>query len=127
MPTSYGTGDRAKATKLHSQLVRLRAEGCCQRCGKHVGYGGLQAAHIIRRTFAATRTDERNAWATCPRCHFHLDQNPDEFMAFVAQWPGMAVFAELKAKAREGVGRKVDWPAEVDRLRLLVRELEAAA
>jgi len=110
----YGRGAKAKATKLHSQIIR--SKGFCERCGRTEN---LQCAHIIRRTYSATRTDLSNAWVLCAKCHFHIDTNPDEFMVFVNDTVGMEKFSELKAKALAGVGKKVDWSAELERLKAL--------
>lgn len=108
----YGRGAKAKATKLHSLIVR--APGRCQRCG---ATSNLQCAHIIRRTYSATRTDEANGWCLCARCHFRLDTNPDEFMVFVHDTIGLDEFDRLKRKALDGVGQKFDWEVELERLR----------
>jgi len=114
MATSYGTGAKAKATKLHSVIVR--SVGRCERCGSTAN---LQCAHIIRRTYSATRTDTANGWCLCARCHFHLDTNPDEFMHFVEQTIGLNTFNQLKRKALDGVGKKFDWNAELERLKAI--------
>lgn len=124
MSVAYGVGDKGKATKLHSLIVRSR--GSCERCGD-ADYSKLQCAHIIRRTYAWTRTDERGAWALCARCHFHLDNHPDEFMHFVRETIGMAQFDRLKRRALDGVNKKFDWPAEVARLAAIWKEMEQAA
>jgi hypothetical protein len=117
---SYGKGAKAKATRLHSQLVRMK--GRCERCGLVAPPAELQCAHIVRRIFAWTRTLETNAWSLCPRCHFRLDNNPDEFMAFVAVTIGLEKFHELKQRADDGVKVKFDWEAEVERLQALLKE-----
>ena len=122
--TTYGTGPRGKATKLHSQLVRSR--GCCERCGS-TDPAKLQTAHIVGRRFAATRTDERTAWCLCAGCHFRLTEHPDEHMAFVGVTIGMDAFHELKQKALAGVkANDVFWQAECVRLSALLAEVEAA-
>ena len=116
----YGTGPKGKATKLHAELVRAR--GRCQLCG---ATANLQCAHIVGRRFNATRTDERNAWCLCARCHFRLTDHPDEHMAFVDETIGLDAFLELKQRAEAGVkANDAFWLAEVDRL---TRLLEAAA
>lgn len=117
MTVSYGTKARAKATKLHSKIIR--SLGYCQRCGRAES---LQCAHIVRRTYSWTRTDLRNAWCLCAKCHFHLDNNPDEFMAFVVETIGLDLFHELKNKALAGVGKKFDWPSELERLQSIAVE-----
>lgn len=122
--STYGKGARGKATKLHSLLVRSR--GACERCG-NADAAKLQTAHIIGRRFAATRTDERNAWCLCAGCHFRLTEHPDEHMAFVGQTIGMAEFDRLKTKALAGVkANDAFWAAESVRLSALLAEVEAA-
>ena len=113
-----GKGAKAKATRLHSELVRTR--GLCQRCGSG---RTLQCAHIIGRRYSATRTDENNAWCLCAGCHMRLTEHPDEHMDFVAETIGMAAFSALKAKAEAGVkAGEPFWHAEVLRLESLLRE-----
>lgn len=114
MAASYGTGAKAKATKLHSLIVR--SVGRCERCNSTLN---LQCAHIIRRTYSATRTDETNGWCLCAKCHFRLDNAADEFMCFVVATIGMDEFDRLKRKALDGVGKKFDWEAELERLRAI--------
>jgi hypothetical protein len=119
-----GKGRKEKATRLHSLVVRSR--GRCERCGI-TDYPKLQCAHIIGRRFAATRTDERNAWCLCARCHFRLTEHPDEHMAFVGQTIGMDAFHELKTKALAGVKTsEAFWTAEVERLQALLNQADAA-
>lgn len=118
--TTYGKGLRGKATRLHSELVRSR--GVCLRCGNG-DYSKLQTAHIIGRRFAATRTDENNAWCLCAGCHFRLTEHPDEHMTFVARTIGMAAFDEMKTRALAGVkANDAFWQSEIDRLQQLLRE-----
>lgn len=120
MRATYGSGPKGKATRLHAQLVRAR--GACQRCGSTER---LQCAHIVGRRFAATRTDETNAWCLCAACHLRLTEHPDEHMHFVAQTIGMAAFDRLKERALAGVKTSdAYWVAEVARLSAL---LETAA
>lgn len=116
--STYGRGPKGKATRLHSLVVRSR--GRCERCGER-NADKLQAAHIISRRFAATRTDERNAWCLCARCHMSLTEHPDEHMALVVQTIGMEAFDELKAKALAGIKTSdAFWEAECDRLATLL-------
>lgn len=117
----YGRGAKAKCLKMHSEIVRAR--GACEYldCGSRLN---LQCAHIIRRTFAWTATDETNAWCLCAKHHFLIDLHPDDFMEFVDQSIGRAAFNRLKRKARDGVGRKFDWDAEQIRLSGLLAEVQ---
>ncbi len=118
MTVSYGKGAKGKATKLHSQLVRSR--GCCQNC---FSTRELQCAHIVPRTWAWTRTMEANAFCLCAACHHRFTDFPDEWMAFVESTIGLPDYLLLKDRAQQGVGRKFDWDAEVERLQALVKEV----
>lgn len=119
MSSIYGKGAKAKATRLHSELVRSR--GRCERCGRTDK--ALQCAHIIGRRYSATRTDERNAWALCAGCHMRLTEHPDEHMQFVAQTIGMDAFHEMKTRALAGVkANDAFWQAEAARLAALLKD-----
>lgn len=119
MSNLYGKGPRGKATRLHSLVVRSR--GRCEACG---GTTGLQAAHIIPRRYAATRTDERNAYCLDAKCHMRFTEHADEWMAFVDSTIGRAEFDRLKAKALDPTFKPKDafWLAECKRLAALLEE-----
>jgi len=125
MSVAYGKGTRAKATKLHSQIVRAR--GHCERCGVVRPPAELQCGHIVRRTHSWTRTDTLNAWALCPACHFKVDADPYEFMQLVDRTIGQEFYMALRRKAFEGVKAKFDWDAELERLQGMWAAIEAAA
>ena len=116
-----------EATSLHSQLVRSR--GVCENCGNAWRTTGskLECAHIVSRRFAATRTDETNAFCLCTRCHMHFTEWPLEFRDFVVAKVGQAHYDALKAKAQAGAPRPVRafWESEVARLRALTKEKAA--
>jgi hypothetical protein len=114
--TTYGKGLRGKATKLHSQVVRSR--GRCENCGSTQN---LQTAHIIPRRYAATRTDERNAYCMCARCHMRFTEWPNEWMCFISETIGLDEFHRLREKALTVT--KVDWAAEVERLSALLKKV----
>lgn len=123
MSDIYGKGPRGKATRLHSLVVRAR--GRCEASGLGFGdcKGALECAHILSRSYANTRTDERNAWALCKKHHFHLTGNPHEHMRLVELTIGMAAFEELWERARTPhAWKQHEWQAEVDRLTALLRE-----
>jgi hypothetical protein len=120
---AYGKGPKGKATRLHSQLVRSR--GACERCGES-RYEKLTTAHIIRRTFTATRTDETASWCLCYSCHRITEDFGDEFMELVRRTIGEDRYYELKARALAGMKRtQADWQAEILRLESLLREVAA--
>lgn len=118
MSNIYGPGDKGKATKLHSLIVRSR--GKCERCGES-DYSKLEAAHIISRTYSATRTDEKNAWALCHKCHARLTKWPREHSHFITETIGSEAYDEMRRRA-ETVTKK-DWTAELARLKERAKEL----
>lgn len=116
----YGTGSKGKATVLHSKIVRARADGRCERCGR--SDRALECAHIVGRRFAATRTDEHNAWALCHGCHSYLTENPFEHVLLAIRTLGDDGYRALLAKAY--AGSKMKWDVELARLQALSVELE---
>ena len=105
MTVQYGKGDKGKATKLHSRIVRHRAKRC-ERCGSK---DNLQCAHIISRTFSATRCELENALCLCASCHKWTELFPVSFARLVDKHIGADVYAGLEKKAIDGRGRKHDW------------------
>lgn len=123
MSVSYGKGDKAKATKLHSLVVRSR--GACERCGAS-DYSKLQAAHIIRRTHSATRTLEGAAWCLCISCHFAVDNYAHIFMELVEVTIGRDEYDRLYALAKH-TPTKVDWGDELARLKARWAQIQEEA
>lgn len=121
MTVAKAKGDKAVADILFSRLVRAR--GRCERCGDS-NFDALTTAHIVRRSWAATRTVLDNAWCLCWGCHRALEDDPAEFMDFVDATIGRGRYDELRAQARDGLPRTtaVFWRDERDRLALLCRE-----
>lgn len=126
-PTSRGRKIKAvkeEATRLHSRIVRAMKGPLCQ-CG--CGKVATDAAHIITREYAHTRTDIDNAYALNAACHRRFGDFHDEWMEFVDRTIGRAEYVRLKAKAEAGVNVKFDWYDELDRLRALAEEIGVAA
>lgn len=103
-------GDKLRADLLFSELIRSR--GACEYCGKTYN---LQCAHIVSRRYIATRVDERNAMCLCAGCHMWFTNHPVEWGIFVIQYMGQPAYEALRLKAEAGA--KVDWAAEVVRLK----------
>lgn len=120
----YGSGDKGRATRLHSLIVRAR--GACERCGSTEG---LQCAHIVSRRYAATRTDLDNAWCLCARDHWALTADPFAHVTFAIQTRGEDGYAALRNKALAGIqgSSRLFWQAEVARLRAVASEWGVAA
>jgi len=117
---------RRNADMAWSKYVRAR-DGACRRCG--TGYD-LQAAHIIRRAWNATRTDERNGVALCSVCHhwFDVTATGDERTEMVEQWITHDVWTELYLTANQSLRRadrytKEFWDSETKRLKALLNDL----
>ena len=119
MSSIYGKGLKAKATKLHSQVVRAR--GACERCGCS-DYSKLQAAHIVPRRYSVTRCDPEAAWVLCAGCHLRTTEHADEHMALVDSTIGRERFDELKAAAEQGVkANDAYWQGWIDTLTEMLR------
>lgn len=115
---------KEEATRLHSRIVRATKGPWCQNgCGRPAE----DAAHIVGRGLAHTRTDVDNAFALCKTCHAHFSVFHGDWMDFVDRTIGRVEYDRLAQKARLGVGVKFDWYAELDRLRALAESLEVAA
>lgn len=83
MGNIYGSGDKAKATKLHSELIR--SIGYCEKCFRKPPEVQLQAAHIQGRKASATRTLLINAFSLCASDHRIFTDRPLDFSRFVTQ------------------------------------------
>jgi hypothetical protein len=115
MSASYGKQAKAKATKLHSLVVRTRDGFTCRWCGASKEEGKqIQCAHIISRSIAATRTDERNAIALCASCHWKQSKNPLVWARWLEDELGREHLDDLLDRGIPGV--KVNWDSEVERL-----------
>lgn len=120
MSVSYGKGLKAKATRLHSLVIRAR--GICENCGEQ-SYSKLQCAHVLSRRYAATRTDPDNAFCLCAGCHMRFTEHADEWMGFIDATIGRAEYDRLKAKALAGVRTSESfWRGEIQRLSALLKE-----
>ncbi len=86
---------KAKATELHSVVVRSR--GVCEACGNLTQ---LECAHIVPRSYNAVRVDPANALCLCLSCHGRFTRNPPLFEAFVRGLIGSPAYDELWARAR---------------------------
>lgn len=93
----------------------IAARGMCQRCG--LTGGPFECAHIIRRRYSWTRTDERNAWCLCRDCHRNVDTYTTYFNELVEKTIGWDLYVELEEKSM--LRDKFDWKAELDRWKAL--------
>lgn len=80
---------------LFSKQVRTRGE--CEKCGQTVR---LSCAHIISRTYMATRWDQDNALCLCSGCHLFWHKEPILASRWLEQkWPGRFDKLNLKRQA----------------------------
>ena len=69
---------RTKHDAIFSDLIRERADYCCERCGKNCRNGRLDCSHIFGRRHTRTRWEPDNAQALCYSCHNWFGENPYE-------------------------------------------------
>lgn len=134
MAVAAWRGAKAKATRLHSLIVRsigyCENPACDYECPcpeapqRHPKANGckLQAAHVIGRARTVTRTDLRNAISLCASCHAYFGAHPYEWRDLVDEVQGSGVYDELKAGSNRLVKAQEFWHAEVKRLERIARE-----
>lgn len=130
MSVSQRRGNMGKADRYWSLIIRSRGAceypGCGYSCScdnfpqGHRSDCKLDAAHIIRRGRGAwVRTDISNGLCMCKTHHSLIDNYADEMMMVVEATIGRAAYDALRVSANEGIGRKFEWEAEVERLRAI--------
>lgn len=100
---------RDKRDILFSQLVRERAEWCCQVCGRPFPEGqrqGLHCSHHFSRRKRSIRWNPDNASAHCFACHQTLGENPVLFHDWIKGHLGDEKFAALRVQAERLVRLK---------------------
>ena len=112
---TFPKGPKGKADRLWGQIIRAR--GACQSCGATTG---LQAAHIVRRGYSATRHDLDNGLCLCVRCHLRVDTDAWEFVLLIDKTIGQDEWQRLRELAHKGVGKKYDYEARVSALQTLL-------
>lgn len=120
-------GARGKADRLFARLVKDRDGRCV--VGEIVAdecAGGPNCCHLISRRYSRTRVELDNAICACVKHHRLIDEWPDVKMTVIHHTIGMVRYEELAAQARD-LSVKVDWDAELARLRDLANEREAAS
>ncbi|MDQ5840771.1 MAG: hypothetical protein M3537_06450 [Chloroflexota bacterium] len=92
--------------------IAVRGIGFCENCGS-VEF--LQCAHIVSRSYSATRVDFLNAVCLCRGCHVFFTHRPLEWWDWARRRIGEEAFDELRRLAVGGA--KIDWKAEAERLK----------
>lgn len=86
--------------KLASQIVRLRAKGHCQRCGRFKEFGKLQAAHCWGRRKKSVRYDLDNMLGICFTCHQLIDtEDPEAKKELFIRYLGKQGYDNLNKRA----------------------------
>ncbi|EHK8991103.1 hypothetical protein KCT17_003671 [Escherichia coli] len=106
---------RDKNDLVFSQLIRERANWCCERCGRDFSERreSLHCSHLNGRRHASTRWHPFNAFAHCLGCHRVLGSEPYQFTAFAIIEFGLKTVELVGARAMKPVRLK-QW--EKDRL-----------
>lgn len=112
MTITAARGAKGKCDVLFSKIIR--SKGYCEGCGSTQN---LQTAHIVSRRYSATRCDLANAYCACATCHRRWTDWPVEFAEFIDRTIGRVAYDELHVKSLSRV--KVDWEAELERLKPL--------
>lgn len=94
---------RTQADIHFSKCVREAADWTCQRCGKMYPENspGLECAHFMTRGKWGTRFDPDNVAALCTGCHFYIDANPHEKMAWFEKRLGSGLAAIVREKSED--------------------------
>ncbi len=109
---------KVQADKLFAAAVR--SIGFCEDCGTDTF---LQCAHVISRSYSAIRVDFRNAVCLCRGCHMFYTPRPLQWEDWARRRIGDETFDLLRGLALAYYPIKVDWKAEVERLRTDVPEV----
>lgn len=89
----------------------VRAPGVCVECGRTQF---IQCAHGFSRRYLPTRTDFRNAFPLCRRCHVFYTHRPLEWDNWLRNRWGDEEYAELRALSLSGT--RVDWKQRLGEL-----------
>ena len=112
MPVKRYKGEKAKADKLFSEIIR--SLGYCEAngWGQRTCSNQLQTAHIVTRKRSATRTDLRNAFCLCFSHHRWFTDYPREFSRFITDTWAQEYYDDVYQ--RSVTPTKVDWATRVE-------------
>lgn len=115
MAVSYGKGVKAKAIKLHSEVIRsvgyCEAEGWDDvKCSPQ-----LQCMHVVSRRFNATVTDTRNGLSGCAAHHRYFTDHPRQFSRFLTTSKVHQYYEVVWQNSRNpSLGKSVDWNERIE-------------
>ncbi len=119
-----------EATAVWSKIIRQTRGPVCEAVAYYpetCHQLAQDAAHIVPRGPAHTRTDLENGFALCKSCHGRFGLYLSDWVDFVGLSKGVGFLEVMEAKARDGVNVKFDWYDELDRLKALAADLGVAA
>jgi len=108
--------------KLFSEVIRLRANGYCERCHKYVKNEGINASHFYGRVRHSTRWDEDNVQGICSPCHAGFHDNRLSYFEWLFHRLGAERMCILADKAE--VITKQDYEAIKTQLQDRIKELQ---
>lgn len=119
---------KKRAITLAKTIAKIRDGYICQKCGNSLAAGfQMHGSHIMPETWAGTAADPENILCLCANCHVRGRDSWHQEPVNNARWleekyPGL--YDKVRTKALEQVRnkKKIDWPAEVDRLKALMLE-----
>ena len=87
---------------LWSEIVKLRASGRCEMCGKN---SYLNSHHIFSRNNYSTRWDISNGVCLCAGCHTLTTNSahkaPADFVEWIKAKRGLGWYDDLRVKAHD--------------------------
>jgi hypothetical protein len=108
--------------KLFSEVIRLRANGFCPKCGMYYKVDEIVPAHFYSRTLKSTRWYEDNVQGVCPSCHALFHQDESIYTEFIYERLGEERFKALVVKAR--IPAKMDYITIKTQLQNRIKELQ---
>lgn len=123
MPVRRYRGDKAKADKLFSQIIRSLGYCEAEGWGDYPCSKQLQTAHICSRKRSATRTDLRNAFCLCAAHHRHFTDYPRQFSYFITDTWAQEYYEETYQRSL--LPTKIDWRDEANRLADIYQKIQS--
>lgn len=107
---------KKEADTRFSRAIKMRDKRC-----QAIGYKfkcsfTLQAAHLIRRRYFATRWSLDNAVALCGAHHVYFTHNDIEWIDWIIERIGEAEYRELRERAKAGFIGSPDYEAIIKEL-----------
>ena len=108
--------------KLFSEVIRLRANGFCEHCGKWVKVEGIVASHYYGRIRKSVRWDEDNVQGICNQCHLDFHNDHMDYFNWLYIRLGAERLCSLADKAETIM--KFDYESLRESLKSRIKELE---